>query len=145
MKITLAKDGLLGYTIHDRPRLLATTRRVMRSNLKLGKPFTRRTAACQERAIKALEAAEPPLALCVGSWRACSLLARALANTKRPDDSDEDKSAQVSQGHVRGAACGGMPQRADALLGGGGGKLGACVSCRGDGRRALAQASCQWG
>jgi len=93
----------------------------MRSNLKLGKTFTRQTAACQERAIKALETAEPPLARCVVSWGACSFLARALANTKRLDDIDEDKSAQVSQERVRGAACGGMPQRADVLLGGGGG------------------------
>ena len=141
MKIALAKDGLLGYSFQDRPRLLAMTRRVMRTHLKLGITFTRQTAAGQQRAIKALEAAEPPLTRCIGSWGACSLLARALANTKRPDDIDDDTSAQVTQGPVRGADFEAVPQRATLLPGEGGGELGACFSCRGHGRSALAQAA----
>jgi len=141
MKIAMAKDGLLGYSFQDRPRPLATPRRVMRSNLKLGITFTRQAAAGQQRAIKALEAAEPPLTRYIGSWGACSPLPRALANTKRPDDIDDDSSAQVTQGPVRGAAFEAVPQRATLLPGEGGGELGACVSCRGHGRSALAQAA----
>jgi len=49
------------------------------------------------------------------------LLARALANIKRPDDSNEDTSAQMEQEQVRGAACRGVPRGGGLLLGGGGG------------------------
>jgi len=67
MEMTLAKEGLQGYSIQHRPRMLATTWSLMRSSLKLCEMFTRRTAAGQKRAIQALKAAEPSLTWCIGS------------------------------------------------------------------------------
>jgi len=140
MKITVAKNGLLGYTIQDRPRLLAAARRAMREHLKLGKSFTRQTAESQERAIKELEAAEPPLTRCIGSWGACSLLSRALANSKLEGGDDEDATAEAVQGQVHGAVSGRVTRDADVPLHGGGGS-GACASCCGRGLCGPSQAA----
>jgi len=61
VKITMAKNGLLGYTFQVRPRLLEAARRAMREFVILGKSVTRKTSEIQERATKALDAAERPL------------------------------------------------------------------------------------
>jgi len=130
MEITMKKDGLLGYTIQDRPRFLAAARWAMREHLKMGKFRTRQTAESQERAIKALEAAEPPLTRCIGSWGAFSLLSRALANSKLEGGDDEDPTAEAVQGQVHGAVSSGLTSGADVPLDGGGGG-GAYASCCG--------------
>jgi len=132
MKIKMAKDGMLGYKIQDRPRLLAAARRAMRENLKLAKSFKRKTVESQERAIKALEAAEPPLTRSIGSWGACSLLSRALANSKLEGEDDDDPSAKAVQGQIHRAVFGGVKRDADVPLNGGGGS-GAFASCCGRG------------
>ena len=132
MKITIAKDGLLGYTIQDRPRFLAAALRAIRENFKLEKSVWRQTAESQERAIKALEPVELPLTLCIGSWGACSFLSRALANTEIEVGDDEDPSANAVQGQVHGAVSGGVTRDADVPLNGGGGG-GDCAFCCGRG------------
>jgi len=128
----MKKDGLLGYTFQDRPRFLAAARWAMREHLKMGKFPTRQTADSQERAIKALEAAEPPLTRCIGSWGAFSLLSRALANSKLEGGDNKDPTAEAVQGQVHGAVSSGLTSGADVPLDGGGGG-GACASCCGRG------------
>jgi len=88
-KIALARQGPLGYSLVDRRRLLAVTRRAVKNHMKRGRSFTRQTATAQERAIKELYSAEPPLQRCIASWGACSLLVRALGSTTGQDDKND--------------------------------------------------------
>jgi len=88
-KIALARQGLLGYSLVDRRRLLAVTRRAVQNHMRKGRSITRQTATAQERAIEEPESAEPPPQPRIASWGACSLLARALGSTTGQDDKND--------------------------------------------------------